>query len=139
MSSSNMESLWRPVHPGRRVGPKKFAEPVSVSSTVFADLPLAGSAFELGFDLLRFRARRKRKPMAPARSLQGVENAPKPQFAEIQLSTFPQQDVQLVENLACRPHGRVRPCRTFDNRPSRAASAPSSGRSRSEERRVGKE
>jgi hypothetical protein len=45
--------------PGRRAGPKKFAEPVSVSSTVFADLSLAGSAFELGFDLLRFRARRK--------------------------------------------------------------------------------
>jgi hypothetical protein len=40
-------------------GPKKFAEPVSVSSTVFADLPLAGTALELGFDLLRFRARRK--------------------------------------------------------------------------------
>jgi hypothetical protein len=83
---------------GRRVGPKKFAEPVSVSSTVFADLPLAGSAFELGFDLLRFRARRKREPMTPAGPLQGVDDASRPQFAEIQLSTFPQQAVQLVEN-----------------------------------------
>ena len=50
-----------------RLGPKKFAESVSVSSTVFADLPLAGTAFELGFDLLRFRARRKRESRGPAR------------------------------------------------------------------------
>jgi hypothetical protein len=40
-------------------GPKKFAEPVSLSSTASADLPLAGTAFGLGFDLLALRARRK--------------------------------------------------------------------------------
>src|SRR5690242_20906635 len=113
MSSSTMEPLAATPPRAARVGPKKFAEPVSVSSTVFADLPLAGSAFELGFDLLRSRARRKRKPMAPAKSIQGVENAPRPQFAEIQLSTFPQQGVQLVENAVCAGRGRVHPCRTF--------------------------
>jgi hypothetical protein len=40
-------------------GTKKFAEPVSLSSTVSADLPLPGTAFGLGFDLLALRARRK--------------------------------------------------------------------------------
>jgi hypothetical protein len=52
---------------------KKFAEPVSVSSTVFDDLSLAGSAFELGFDLLRFRARRKRKSRCWTRPVQGPQ------------------------------------------------------------------
>jgi hypothetical protein len=79
-------------------GPKKFAEPVSVSSTVFADLPLAGTAFELGFDLLRFRARRKRESRGAPEPDQGVSDTLRPQFAEIQLSTFPQQGVQLVDN-----------------------------------------
>jgi hypothetical protein len=40
-------------------GPKKFGEPVSLSSTASADLPLPGTAFGLGFDLLALRARRK--------------------------------------------------------------------------------
>jgi hypothetical protein len=84
--------------PGLRVGPKKFAEPVSVSSTVFADLPLAGTAFELGFDLLRFRARRKRESRGEPGPDQGPRNTSRPQFAEIQLSTFPQHAVQLVDN-----------------------------------------
>jgi hypothetical protein len=80
-------------------GPKKFAEPVSVSSTVFADLPLAGTALELGFDLLRFRARRKWQSRWTAPSDQGVKSTQRPQFAKIQLSTFPQQGVQLVDNV----------------------------------------
>jgi hypothetical protein len=42
-----------------RVGPKKFAEPISLSSPASADLPLPGTAFGLGFDLLALRARRK--------------------------------------------------------------------------------
>ena len=42
-----------------RAGPKKFAEPISLSSTASADLPLPGTAFRLGFDLLALRARRK--------------------------------------------------------------------------------
>src|SRR5204863_8619659 len=40
-------------------GPKKFAEPVSLSSTTSADLPLPGTAFGTGFVLLALRARRK--------------------------------------------------------------------------------
>jgi hypothetical protein len=82
---------------GRPAGPKKFAEPVSVSSTAFADLSLAGSAFELGFDLLRSRARRKGKSRATSAPVQGGSTTSKPQFAEIQFSTFPQQGVQLVD------------------------------------------
>jgi len=44
-----------------RAGPKKFAEPVSLSSPASADLPLPGTAFGLGFDLLALRARRKQQ------------------------------------------------------------------------------
>src|SRR4051812_17314084 len=80
------------------IGPKKFAEPVSLSSTVFDDLSLAGSAFELGFDLLGSRARRKKESRGRATPYQGPPNTSRPQFAEIQLSTFPQQGVQLVDN-----------------------------------------
>src|ERR1043165_6663966 len=96
--SLESEPRPRPLHPDRDAGPKKFAEPVSVSSTVFADLSLAGSALELGFDLLRFRARRKRQSRDAPRADQGVANTSRPQFAEIQFSTFPQQGVQLVDN-----------------------------------------
>jgi hypothetical protein len=42
-----------------RVGPKEFAEPVSLPSTDSADLPLPGTAFGTGFVLLALRARRK--------------------------------------------------------------------------------
>jgi len=45
-----------------RVGPKKFAEPVSLPSTDSADLPLPGTAFGTGFVLLALRARRKQHP-----------------------------------------------------------------------------
>ena len=82
----------------RWTGPKKFAEPVSVSSTAFVDLSLAGSALELGFDLLRFRARRKMKASGWTGPLQGRRMTCWPQFAEIQFSTFPQHAVQLVDN-----------------------------------------
>jgi site-specific recombinase XerC len=87
--------------PARGNWAKKFAEPVSVSSTAFADLSLAGSAFELGFDLLRFRARRKGKSRATSRPVQGASPTSRPQFAEIQFSTFPQQGVQLVDKRPC--------------------------------------
>ena len=95
--SSSRESRPRPPAPCW-TGPKKFAEPVSVSSTAFVDLSLAGSALELGFDLLRFRARRKRKASGWTRPLQGRRTTCWPQFAEIQFSTFPQHAVQLVDN-----------------------------------------
>ena len=77
----------------------KFAEPVSLSSTAPADFPLPGTALEFGFDLLGSRARRKEESMASSRGLQGVESTSRPQFAEIQLSTCPQQTVQRVDNL----------------------------------------
>jgi hypothetical protein len=41
--------------------------------------------------------------MADATPVQGLSATPRPQFAEIQLSTFPQQTVQLVE----KPSSRV--------------------------------
>jgi hypothetical protein len=98
MSSSSRRTPNASLTPGACTGPKKFAEPVSVSSTAFADLSLAGNAFELGFDLLRFRARRKRKSRCLTGPLQGPSETSRPQFAEIQVSTFPQQAVQLVDN-----------------------------------------
>src|SRR6266516_1230605 len=51
---------------------KKFAEPVSLSSTALADFPLPGTALELGFGLLGLRARRKSQPRGWARPVQGV-------------------------------------------------------------------
>src|SRR6266545_4347237 len=58
--------------PGKRMGPKKFAEPVSLSSTPPADFPLPRTAARLGFVLLALRARRKqdctRKRTSPSRA-----------------------------------------------------------------------
>jgi hypothetical protein len=58
-----------------RVGPKKFAEPVSLSSTVSADLSLPGTAFGLGFDLLALRARRKWESTDFRKRVKGLEKA----------------------------------------------------------------
>jgi hypothetical protein len=52
-------------------GPKKFAEPVSLSSTASADFPLAGTALGLGFDLLALRARRKQHTNVSATWVKG--------------------------------------------------------------------
>jgi len=54
-----------------RVGPKKFAGPVSLSSTVSTDFRLPATAFGLGFDLLALCARRKRKSNAFANRVKG--------------------------------------------------------------------
>ena len=96
-------------------GTKKFAEPVSLSSTALVDFPLAGTVLEFGFDLLGPRARRKRQSRAFAGASQGVGNTSFPQFAEIQFSTFPQQSVQHVDNadraaaVGFRPVAHLRP------------------------------
>ena len=45
----------------REAGPKKFADPVALSSPEPTDLPLARTASRLGFDLLALRGRRKRQ------------------------------------------------------------------------------
>src|SRR5436190_2258991 len=131
MSSRDTRPVTAAPPPAASIGPKKFAEPVSVSSTVFADLPLAGTAFELGFDLLRFRARRKEESRGPAGADQGPRTTSRPQFAEIQLSTFPQQGVQLVDNPETAGRSlESAPC-TSELRRSHAVSSPSSGRSSS--------
>jgi hypothetical protein len=57
--SCNVKRVQKRQNPHLSAGPKKFAEPVSLSSTVSADLPLPGTAFGLGFDLLALRAPRK--------------------------------------------------------------------------------
>src|SRR5439155_3201914 len=56
-------------------GPKKFAEPVSLSSTASADLRLAATAFGLGFDLLALRARRKRESNVSSKRVKGSKQA----------------------------------------------------------------
>src|SRR6266542_3714291 len=56
-----------------RAGPKKFAEPVSLSSTASADLPLPGTALGLGFDLLALRARRKQHTNVCVKRVKGPE------------------------------------------------------------------
>ena len=58
-----------------RAGPKKFAEPVSLSSTASADLRLAATAFGLGFDLLALRARRKRESNVSSKRVKGSKKA----------------------------------------------------------------
>src|SRR4051794_41819602 len=86
-------------------GPKKFAEPVSLSSTVFADLPLAGSAFELGFDLLGSRARRKKESRGHASSDQGPRKRPGRNLREFNYPPFPNKGCRLGVNGKGRPGG----------------------------------
>src|SRR5438094_10632691 len=54
-----------------RTGPKKFAEPVSLSSTASADFRLPATAFGLGFDLLALRARRKWESNVSSKRIKG--------------------------------------------------------------------
>jgi len=97
------------VSPGKRSdgsGPKRnggpwatvsFAEPISLSSPGSADLRLPPTASGSGFDLLALRARRKRESRRGHGLWQEVRTTKIAQFARIQLSTFPQQTLQLVE------------------------------------------
>ena len=55
--------------------PKKFTEPVALSSTRPSDLPLPRTAAGLSFDLLALRARCETQPMAPGRGRQGARIA----------------------------------------------------------------
>ena len=63
------------------VGPKKFAEPVAVSSTESADFRLPPTATGRGFDLLPLRARRKGDTTGRRRPPQGCRGRKSPQFA----------------------------------------------------------
>src|SRR5207244_194659 len=56
-------------------GPKKFAEPVSLSSTASADFRLPATAFGLGFDLLALRARRKEESNVSSQAVKGPNQA----------------------------------------------------------------
>src|SRR6478752_4987436 len=74
-----------------------FAESISLSSTGSDDLRLPPTAFASGFDLLALRARRKKESRRGQVLPQEVQTTKRTQFARIQLSTFPQQTLQLVE------------------------------------------
>src|SRR5437763_275018 len=71
------------------MGPKKFTEPVALSSPQPTDLPLARTTSRLGFDLLAPRARCKGQSRRRARGPQAPLPAKRPQFAFNGLSTFP--------------------------------------------------
>ena len=53
------------------LGPKKFTEPVALSSTASADLPLPGTALGSDFVLLALRARCKRDTNVSAEAVKG--------------------------------------------------------------------
>src|SRR6476619_6635200 len=77
-----------------------FAESISLSSTGSDDLRLPPTAFASGFDLLALRARRKKESRRGQGLWQEVQTRKRSQFARIQLSTFPQRTLQLVEMAA---------------------------------------
>src|SRR6185295_20159706 len=79
------------------VGPKKFAEPVALSSTASADLRLPATAFGSSFDLLALRARRKSESRGPQGADQGVEKRHGRNLRIFLFSTFPQLFLQLVD------------------------------------------
>jgi len=83
-----------------------FAESISLSSTGSADLRLPPTAFGSGFDLLALRARRRWESRRGQVLSQEVRKTKSAQFARFQLSTFPQQTLQLVE-ISSRPSFRV--------------------------------
>ena len=76
---------------------QKFAEPVSLSSTHSTDFPLPGTAAGIRFDLLALRARRKRQGIRGHVLHQEVLGSKCAEFADIELSTFPQQMLQPVD------------------------------------------
>jgi hypothetical protein len=89
-----------------RRAPFEFAESISLSSTGSADLRLPPTAFASGFDLLALRTRRRQESRRGQVLPQEVRKTKRAQFAEIQVSTFPQQTLQLVESPSPRRLGR---------------------------------
>jgi hypothetical protein len=63
--------LFRKAEQGSALDQKKFAEPVSLSSTASADFRLPATAFGLGFDLLALRARRKSQSNVSSKPVKG--------------------------------------------------------------------
>src|SRR5215211_4026153 len=71
-----------------RVGPKKLAEPVALSSTLPTNFRLPPTAARLGFDLLALRTRRKRDSRDVKTSIQGPSERRGRNLQKIQFSTF---------------------------------------------------
>src|SRR3954454_17271484 len=84
-------------HGVSRTGPKKFAEPVALSSTASADFRLPATTFGFSFDLLALRARRKRESRGPQGSHQGVRKRHGRNLRIFLFSTFPQPFVHRVD------------------------------------------
>ena len=72
---TQLQGSWRETGSALRgsrftIAPKKFREPVALSSTEPADFPLSRTALELGFDLIALRALCMEEPNAVVRSEQ---------------------------------------------------------------------
>jgi hypothetical protein len=65
---------------------QKFTEPVALSSTASADLPLPGTALRSDFVLLALRARCKRDTNGSAEAVKGVGNG---QVRKLRTFLFP--------------------------------------------------
>src|SRR4051794_7880050 len=75
------------------MGPKKFAEPVSLSSTLPADLPLPRTACRRSFVLLALRARRK---WQPSRSATAQQDRRETRFRSLRAFCFRFSDAALA-------------------------------------------
>src|SRR3954467_11105227 len=95
---------------------KKFTEPVALSSTISADIPLAGTASGTGFVLLALRARCKRDTNALPDAVKRVGNG---RARKLRLFHFPTVR-ERIEHVDQAPKRR-RPARRRDqkNSPSR--------------------
>ena len=99
-----------------RVGPKKFAEPVSLPSTDSADLPLPGTAFGTGFVLLALRARRKQHTNALAVMVKGGQ---KVKLRNLRIFLFPTVHRRIVQCDKAPKRRSPAPGRDQKNSPSR--------------------
>jgi len=81
----------------RRIGPKKFTEPVALSSIDPADLWLPPTASGSDFDLLALRARCKGKSRAQFHLAQGQECEIRAQIAGFDFSTYAQSAPPAVD------------------------------------------
>jgi hypothetical protein len=80
-----------------QLGPKKFAEPVTLSFTNPADLRLAPTAGESGFDLLALRARRNSQSIVLSSWVQEAGKTISRNLRIVHFSTFPQPFVHPVD------------------------------------------
>jgi hypothetical protein len=83
--------------PSMQLGPKEFAEPVTLSSTNPADLRLAPTAGESGFDLLALRARRNSQSIVLSSRVQEAGKTISRNLRIVHFSIFPQPFVHPVD------------------------------------------